>query len=142
VFLYTVVLGLGRRTDGRMSLSGLVHFKVEGGRDAILSVSIPGSGREESVRSQVSTIARQLSLCRYKIQYCTSDQALCIFNKVSSKGMHLFRRQCLLSALAMDLWYHPRLISIRSPAQFRLGAQKTNFSLPSSAVTSPTDVIL
>jgi hypothetical protein len=44
-------------------------------------------------------------------------------------------------ALAMVLWYHPRLISERSPVRFPAECTK-NFSLPSSGVTSPTDVIL
>jgi hypothetical protein len=33
------------------------------------------------------------------------------------------------TALAMVLWYHPRLISERWPARFRLGAQKLLSSL-------------
>jgi hypothetical protein len=44
-------------------------------------------------------------------------------------------------ALAMVLWYHTRLISERSPVRFPAGCKKT-FPVPSSAVTSPTDVIV
>jgi hypothetical protein len=42
-------------------------------------------------------------------------------------------------ALAMVLWYHPCLISERSQVRFPAGCKKT-FSLPSFAVSSPTDV--
>jgi hypothetical protein len=46
-------------------------------------------------------------------------------------------------ALAVVLWYHTRLISESLPAQFPSGRIKKHFlPLPSSAVTSQTDVIL
>jgi hypothetical protein len=81
-------------------------------------------------------------LCSYSVKQFTK---ITLFLR-SRVPMHLLdaAASCVnhfLRALAMVLWYHPRLISERLPARFRKGAQK-NFSLPSSAVTSPTDVIL
>jgi hypothetical protein len=47
------------------------------------------------------------------------------------------------SALAVVLWYHTRLISERLPVRFPARRTKKHFlPLPSSPVTSPTDVIL
>jgi hypothetical protein len=43
----------------------------------------------------------------------------------------------LISALAVVLWYHTRLISERLPVQF-LAGRTNNFSLHTAAVTSPT----
>jgi hypothetical protein len=50
-------------------------------------------------------------------------------NFSTKSWLRRFDKVGIASALAMVLWYHPRLISKRSLARFQLGAQKLFSSL-------------
>jgi hypothetical protein len=84
-----------------------------------------------------SLLPSGLTLAQYRIE-AASKRLDCRFHlRIQPSVRPAASKLHQSSALAMVLWYHPRLISERSPVRFRLGAQKL-FSSLSTLSLSPS----